>query len=129
MPEAPVSWGELIDKITILEIKAQRLTAEAGLANVRHELAALTAAAAERDADPRLAEFKADLAEVNEALWEIEDAIREKEQAADFGPEFVALARSVYRRNDERAAIKRRINLAFGSEYIEEKSYRGMGSI
>ncbi|HEX3366494.1 DUF6165 family protein [Phenylobacterium sp.] len=123
MPDAPVSWGELIDKISILEIKGRRLTEAAALANVRRELAALEAAAAEVGGDPRLAGWRAALGEVNEALWEIEDAIREQERAGDFGPRFIELARSVYRRNDVRTALKREINLALGSELIEEKSY------
>lgn len=122
MPDAPVSWGELIDKITILEIKARRLTAAAALANVRRELRALDAAAAQIEAG-RVQSFKIALTEVNEALWDIEDAIRKKEHRSDFGSAFVELARAVYRRNDERAAIKREINLALGSELMEEKSY------
>jgi len=123
MPDAPVSWGELIDKISILEIKTRRLTEAAAVANVRRELAALETAAAEVAGDPRVAGWRAALREVNEALWDIEDAIREQERAGDFGPRFVELARSVYRRNDARAALKREINLALGSELIEEKSY------
>ena len=122
MPEAPVSWGELIDKITILEIKAERLTDAAALSNVRRELAALSPLAAAQ-ADARLPALRAALAQVNAALWDIEDAIREKEAANDFGAAFIELARSVYRRNDARAAIKRQISLALGSELIEEKSY------
>jgi hypothetical protein len=125
MPDAPISWGELIDKITILEIKAQRITALGALANVRRELAALSAVAAEAPPAAGLAELKAELAGVNQRLWEIEDAIREREQAQDFGQWFVELARAVYRENDARAAIKRRINLLLGSELIEEKSYAG----
>jgi hypothetical protein len=123
MPDAPVSWGELIDKVTILEIKAARLTGEAALANVRRELAALTALEAEVVGDARVAALKAALAEVNAALWEIEDAIREKEAAADFGADFIALARAVYRQNDRRAALKREINEVTGSDLVEEKSY------
>lgn len=123
MPDAPVSWGELLDKISILEIKTRRLTAAQALANVRQELAALESAAAAVAGDPRLAAWKQALGEVNEALWDIEDAIRAQERAGDFGPRFVDLARLVYRRNDARAAIKREINLALGSELIEEKSY------
>jgi hypothetical protein len=123
MPDAPVSWGELIDKISILEIKSRRLSEAAALANVRRELAALEAVAAEVAGDPRVAAWRAALGDVNEALWDIEDAIREQERAGDFGPRFVELARSVYRRNDARAALKREINLGLGSELIEEKSY------
>lgn len=123
MPDAPVSWGELIDKISILEIKARRLTGPPALANVRRELAALEAVAAEVAGDPRMAGWRGALGEVNAALWDIEDAIREQERAGDFGPRFIELARSVYRRNDARAALKREISLALGSELIEEKSY------
>jgi len=119
-----VSWGELFDKITILEIKRVRLTDPAQCANVAHEYDRLCAA---RDAAlPPDADIDADLAAlraVNEALWEIEDDIRGCERRKDFGPKFVALARAVYRNNDRRAAIKRRINDALGSEIVEEKSY------
>jgi hypothetical protein len=125
MPDAPVSWGELIDKITILEIKAERLSDPAALANVRHELAVLSPLAAAVAGDARLGALRAALAGINRALWDIEDALREKEAASDFGAEFVELARSVYRRNDARAAVKREISLALGSDIIEEKSYAG----
>ncbi len=128
MPDAPVSWGELIDKITILEIKARRLTAPAALANVQRELAALRAVEAQLTPDPELASLKAELTRVNTALWEIEDDIREKEAASDFGPAFVELARAVYRTNDLRAALKRDINRVTGSELVEEKSYSGYGA-
>ena len=122
MPDAPISWGELIDKLTILELKAARLSDPAALANVRRELAALAPLeAAAKDA--RLPALRAALAEVNAGLWDIEDRIREKEAAADFGAAFVELARSVYRQNDRRAALKREISLALGSDLIEEKSY------
>ena len=123
MPEAPISWGELVDKITILELKAERIAAQPALANVQRELALLIAL--EPKPDARLAELRADLKAVNAHLWDIEDAIREQERAGDFGPAFVELARSVYRENDTRAAIKRAISLALGSELIEEKSYAG----
>lgn len=123
MPDAPVSWGELIDKITILEIKAERLTAPAALANVQRELDALRAVEAQLAPDPELARVKAELTRVNAALWDIEDDIREKEAAQDFGPGFIALARAVYRTNDERAALKREINRLTASELVEEKSY------
>ncbi len=127
MPEAPVSWGELIDKVTILEIKAARLTGEAALANVRRELAALRPVEAEAAGEPRLAPLRAALAEVNATLWDIEDRIREKEAASDFGAEFVELARAVYRTNDRRAAIKREINRLLASDLVEEKSYADYG--
>lgn len=125
-PRVPVSWGELIDKITILEIKNARIADPAKRANVARELAALAAA---RDAGGALpapvGPLTAELRGVNEALWEIEDAIRDCEARGDFGSGFVDLARSVYRTNDRRAALKRRINEAMGSELVEEKSYRG----
>jgi hypothetical protein len=122
MPDAPISWGELIDKLTILELKAARLSDPAALANVRRELAALAPLEAAAT-DARLPALRAALMEVNAALWDIEDRIREKEAAADFAAEFVELARSVYRQNDRRAALKREISLALGSDLIEEKSY------
>jgi len=125
MPDAPIAWGELFDKVTILEIKAERIAAPAALVNVRRELAALQAIEAAAPAADGLATLKAELAAVNLALWDIEDAIRDHEQAGDFGDRFVALARSVYRENDKRAAIKRRINLLLGSDIVEEKSYAG----
>jgi tetratricopeptide (TPR) repeat protein len=116
--------GELIDKITILQIKSERMTDQAKLANVRIELATLTEA---RDQavpmSPELDRLTADLKAANEALWEIEDNIRACERATDFGPRFIELARSVYRQNDRRAALKRAINELLGSKIIEEKSY------
>ena len=122
-PLVPTSWGELIDKLTILEIKAVRITAPAARANVEKELALLAAAAAPVLADD-IAELKSALRVVNETLWDIEDAIRDSEKAGDFGPDFIALARSVYKQNDARAELKRSINTALGSELKEEKSYR-----
>lgn len=121
----PVSPGELLDKITILRIKSARITEALKLANVRIELAALeqvwqdSGAAA---ACPQVDEVC--LQGVNEALWEIEDLIRDREAAQQFDARFVALARSVYTTNDERAAIKKRINIALGSRIIEEKAYK-----
>lgn len=119
-----VSAGELLDKITILEIKAERIADADKLANVDRELGILRETwAASPLSRTDLAGHVADLRAVNEALWDIEDGIRELEAARDFGDAFVRLARSVYRRNDERAAIKRRINLQVGSDLVEEKSY------
>ena len=123
MPEVPVSWGELYDKITILEIKSERLGAPAQLDNVRRELALLRARATA--AAPGLDALLAELGAVNRRLWDIEDAIREQEHAQDFGAGFIALARSVYQQNDHRAAVKRRINDLLGSALVEEKSYAG----
>ena len=123
-PEVLLSWGELIDKITILEIKSGRLKNPTALANVDKELKllALRAEIAFRSAD--VAVLKKRLSDVNGALWEIEDKIRAKEAQQEFDAEFIELARSVYKRNDERAAIKRQINVALSSDLIEEKSYQ-----
>ena len=118
-----VSPGELIDKITILEIKLQRLSDAGALANVRHEHAVLEREAKRLAASAELAKLSADLKAVNETLWVIEDDIRDCERAKDFGPKFVELARAVYQNNDCRAALKRQINLLLGSSIIEEKSY------
>jgi hypothetical protein len=120
----PVSPGELVDKITILRVKAERID-PAKLPNVRRELEALEAVAREQLPDsPELAALSAELQAVNAALWDVEDGKRDGERRQDFGPAFVELARRVYRENDHRAAIKRRINDLLGSEIVEEKSYR-----
>lgn len=125
----PISPGELLDKLTILRLKAARIADAAKLANVTRELALLEATWREEvPADVDLRVDEAALARVNAALWDVEDALREREVAQRFDAEFVALARSVYRHNDERAAIKRRVNARLGSELVEEKSYRGGGS-
>ncbi|HEY2346582.1 MAG TPA: DUF6165 family protein [Xanthomonadaceae bacterium] len=126
----PVSYGELLDKIAILQIKSERMGDAAKLANVRHELDALETgwmshAAAQAD----IAGLRAQLKAVNERLWVIEDDIRICEKKQDFGFEFVRLARAVYFENDERARIKREINLALGSELVEEKSYQDYGAV
>ena len=120
----PVSWGEVIDKITILEIKAERLADPAKLANVRRELDELVAVR-EREfpAHAPLAALAAELKAINEELWVVEDDIRDCERAKDFGPRFVALARAVYVTNDRRAQVKRRVNDLLGSALVEEKSY------
>ena len=121
----PVSFGELLDKIAILQIKSERMHDEAKLANVRKELEALSATWLEHPAAGQdIVGLRADLKAVNERLWDIEDDIRRCEQRQDFGEEFVRLARAVYHENDERAAIKKQINLALGSSYVEEKSYQ-----
>jgi len=122
---APISAGELVDKITILRVKAARIGDPAKEANVRKELAMLEAIAA--DALPASADIDrltGELAEVNAALWDIEDGKRDCERRQDFGDRFVQLARSVYIENDRRAAIKRAINEAAGSDIVEEKSYK-----
>ena len=120
-----MSWGELLDKITILRIKYERIADVHARANVARELRLLTEIAGEVIDEAELAEPIAQLRAVNEALWEIEDRIRECEAARDFGPGFVRLARSVYQQNDRRAALKRRINELTGSRLVEEKSYAG----
>jgi uncharacterized protein DUF6165 len=123
-PEIPISWGELLDKITILEIKSERLNAPSSLANVRRELQ-LLAEIAERVIEPegKLLPLKRALKVVNEKLWDIEDRIRAKEADRAFDREFIELARSVYRNNDERGRLKRQINLLLNSELVEEKQY------
>ena len=119
-----IGSGELIDKITILEIKSDRISDLEKLKNVRHELSVLSAT---RDAHLSGIEGPRDLAiqlkTINEALWEIEDDIRACEAQNDFGQKFIKLARSVYITNDKRAAVKKEINLLTGASIIEEKSY------
>jgi hypothetical protein len=123
--QTPVSYGELIDKITILEIKSRRIADPAKLANVRNELDLLNATWANDAASQTdIADERARLLAVNELLWDIEDRIRLKERAQAFDQEFIELARAVYFRNDERAAFKREINLKLGSQLVEEKSYQ-----
>lgn len=123
--QTPVSFGELIDKITILEIKSQQIRDPAKLANVRTELDLLNATwAAHPASHTDIADERARLLAVNQALWDIEDHIRLKEKAQAFDAEFIELARAVYFRNDERAAVKREINLKLGSQLVEEKSYQ-----
>ena len=121
----PVSFGELLDKIAILQIKSERMSDAAKLANVRKELAALEATwAAHPAARQDIAALRGALKAVNERLWVIEDDIRIQEKQQRFDAEFVRLARAVYFENDERARIKKDINLALGSAYVEEKSYQ-----
>lgn len=120
-----IAPGELIDKITILEIKSDRIVDADKLANVRIELETLEAC---RDSavptSEDLERLTANLRKVNEALWEIEDDIRDCERDGDFGEKFVELARAVYKTNDERAELKREINVLLGSRLVEEKSYQ-----
>ena len=120
----PVSPGELLDKITILRIKSSRMSDAQKLANIRIELKVLEETWG--DSPYAKSDIAADvnsLLQVNERLWVIEDDIRDKERAQTFDGEFIRLARAVYFENDERAAIKRRINLKLGSTIVEEKSY------
>jgi hypothetical protein len=122
--QVPVSFGELLDKIAILQIKSERMKDEAKLANVRKELAALERTwMAHPAAGHDIVRLRAELKAVNERLWEIEDDIRVKEKRQEFDADFIRLARAVYFENDERARIKKDINLALGSSYVEEKSY------
>ena len=119
-----ISPGELIDKITILEIKSERIAEPGKLANIAAELAQLSAV---RDGNlppsDALDRLTAELKAVNESLWQIEDDIRDCERAGDFGARFVELARAVYRTNDKRMTVKRGINDLLGSAIVEEKSY------
>lgn len=123
-PRVPVSWGELLDKMTILEIKTERLKDPAARANVAKELALLDAeVAATLAGNAELQRLKAELRRINETLWQVEDDIRAKEAQRSYDAAFVELARSVYLRNDERGALKKQINSLLGSELVEEKSY------
>ncbi|MEO5963766.1 MAG: DUF6165 family protein [Thermomonas sp.] len=125
----PISFGELLDKISILQIKSERMSDPAKLANVRNELSALEQIwMAHPAAGGNIAELRAQLKAVNERLWVIEDDIRVKEKAQAFDDAFIQLARSVYFENDVRARIKKDLNLALGSSYVEEKSYHDYGS-
>lgn len=120
----PVSPGELLDKITILEIKAERITDEAKLRNVKVELALLIQTWGRSSIDhDAVSPLRQALKEINQALWDIEDRIRVKEAKKEFDQEFVDLARSVYVQNDQRAAAKKEINVLLGSQIVEEKSY------
>lgn len=125
--QAPISLGELIDKITILEIKAMNISDSGKLQNVTHELTILNekiASLLDHEGTVKLSPLKQALKDINQELWVIEDDIRDCEYAKDFSDKFIQLARAVYVTNDKRAAVKKDINLAFGSELIEEKSYR-----
>jgi hypothetical protein len=119
----PVSPGELLDKISILEIKLARIADRAKHENVCRELAFLVEVQSSLSQSPQLVSLAAELKSVNEALWDVEDAIRDCERRREFGAAFIELARSVYRHNDRRAALKRQINEWLGSRLIEEKAY------
>jgi hypothetical protein len=120
----PISVGELMDKITILEIKFDRIKNSSQLENIARELGALRAVRLGNADRAVLDPLSAELKQVNAKLWDVEDAIRECEARGEFGEPFVALARAVYRLNDERARLKQAINRASGSRLIEEKSYK-----
>jgi FkbM family methyltransferase len=122
---APVSFGELIDRITILRIKDERIADPSKLVNIRRELQLLTEARLHSACNKHdIGGLERELEQVNQELWDIEDRIRDREQQADFGPRFIDLARAVYKTNDRRAVVKRRINEIAGSALVEEKSYR-----
>lgn len=120
----PLSVGEVLDKITILEIKSERISDPAKLENIHNELLALRPlVAGEPFSSDEIQALFAELKGINEELWVIEDDIREQERDRNFGEVFIALARAVYVTNDRRADVKKRINLATGSALVEEKSY------
>ena len=120
----PIAPGELIDKLTILRLKAENIRQADKLANVRHEQQVLQKVASQYIAQsPELDALWRRLYEINGDLWNIEDDIRKFEGRKDFGPGFISLARAVYMINDERAAVKKKINLLLGSAIVEEKSY------
>ncbi|MGA1022538.1 MAG: DUF6165 family protein [Candidatus Puniceispirillaceae bacterium] len=122
--QVPVSVGEVLDKITILQIKLAHISDAAKRANIQNELdALLPLVAGDAFTTDQMQGLMAELKSVNEALWDIEDDIREKEAAKSFDDEFIRLARAVYVTNDKRAEIKKQINLATGSALVEEKSY------
>ena len=122
--QVPVSVGEVLDKITILQIKLAHISDAAKRANIQNELdALLPLVAGDAFTTYQMQALMAELKSVNEALWDIEDDIREKEAAKSFDAEFIRLARAVYTTNDKRAEIKKQINLATGSALVEEKSY------
>ncbi len=125
MPHVPISWGDLIDKFTILEIKSERITMAAAAANISKELSLVRAIAQPvLDRNEPIAKLSSHLRVLNEKLWDIETCIRAKETAGQFDNEFLELARSIYKHNDERSALKRQINLQLKSELLEEKSYK-----
>jgi len=121
--QVPISFGELIDKITILEIKSEKIQDPAKLENVRHELKLLTTTWQQAEAGDVTDAWQR-LKQINLKLWAIEDDIRIKESVKAFDDDFIALARAVYVTNDQRAEVKKEINLALGSELVEEKSYQ-----
>jgi len=123
--QVPISPGELLDKITILQIKSERIEDSAKLANVNRELEMLTRVWEQSvAADDEIEALTARLKSINEALWEIEDDIRDEERNKRFGERFIELARAVYVTNDERADAKKQVNLHLNSSIVEEKSYQ-----
>ena len=123
-PLVPISWGELFDKITILQIKLDKLTSKNALNNVGREFKQLQSILIKYFPNSIEAkQLEEELKQINQQLWDIEDNIRDKEKNRSFDDEFIQLARSVYIINDERSRIKRKINDIFGSKFVEEKSY------
>ena len=123
-PQVPISWGELFDKITILQIKLENLTSKDALKNVEQELKKLQSILTQNGSKTmETIQLEGELRRTNQQLWGIEDKIRDKERANSFDDEFIQLARRVYITNDERSRIKRKINDLLGSELVEEKSY------
>ena len=123
-PVVPISWGELIDKITILEIKELKIDSITANKNIRKELRHLLDIANLNNMPEEIKSLKTELKNVNLRVWDVEDSIREKELAGEFDKAFIELARSVYRLNDVRAKTKQSINLILQSELVEEKSYK-----
>jgi len=123
--QVPVSPGEVLDKITILEIKSERIGDADKLTNVKRELELLQASWLRSvEQDETVCRIHSELKAINEALWEIEDDIRDKERAREFDQRFIDLARSVYVTNDKRADAKKELNVYLGAEIVEEKSYQ-----
>jgi predicted nucleic acid-binding Zn-ribbon protein len=123
-PKIPISWGELLDKITILKIKLENITSKNALENVEQELKKLQSILTQYCPKTMATnQLEGELRQINQQLWDIEDKIRDKERNHAFDDEFIQLARSVYITNDQRSRIKRKINDMFGSELVEEKSY------
>ncbi|MDC0178653.1 DUF6165 family protein [Woeseiaceae bacterium] len=121
----PISPSELLDKMTILEIKSERIDDTKKVMNVRHELKLLSKVWSDSVTEDKVIEnLRQQLKTINEKLWEIEDDVRNEEQQNRFGKKFIELARAVYVTNDKRAQIKKDVNLYLGSEIIEEKSYK-----
>jgi len=122
-PLIPISWGELIDKITILEIKHDKIKSPTALVNITRELAYLSNIADIENIHNAIENSRLTLKDINLKLWSIEDAIREKESKNEFDAEFIKMARSIYKLNDSRATAKKTINQLLDSELVEEKSY------
>lgn len=123
MINTPISYGELVDKLTILAIKVERISDPAKLGNIRTELELLSVKYTTLPMSDKLIQLRAQLKTINEIIWDIEDDIRDCERRKDFSDKFVQLARGVYLNNDERSRIKRQINDLLHSNIIEEKSY------